>query len=196
MHPLHKIIENNKRWANGSKNLDLPYFSDLSKGQSPKYLWIGCSDSRVPESQLAGLKAGEVFVHRNIANLVIHSDINCLSVIEYAIEVLKVKHVVICGHYNCGGIEAVLNNETKGIIYNWLQHIEDTIELYNDELLSLNEREKFDRVCELNVIEQVKNVSKTKIVKDAKERGEALTIHGLIYNLKDGLLKEIATIKL
>jgi len=168
------------------------FFTDLAKQQNPEYVWIGCSDSRVSASNIVGLMPGEVFVHRNIANLVVHTDMNCLSVLQFAVEVLKVKHIIVCGHYGCGGVQAALENERHGLIDNWLRHIQDTANLYEPILSEITEESrKIDKLCELNVVEQVLNVGETTIVQDAWERGQSLRVHGWIYDLKDGIITDL-----
>mgnify|MGYP000748681726 CR=1 FL=1 len=186
-----KILENNKKWVETSLASDPNYFQDLAKGQTPPLLWIGCSDSRVPANEIVGAKPGEVFVHRNIANMVVHSDMNMLSVLDYAVNVLKVKHVLVCGHYGCGGVKASMGEDQFGLIDNWLRHIKDVARLNESELEGLNEDEKFDRLCELNVKEQVINVASNNIVKNAWAAGQELSVNGVIYDLKDGLLKDL-----
>ncbi len=180
-------------WATSMTKEDPDYFLRLSKQQAPEYLWIGCSDSRVPANQIVDLPPGEVFVHRNIANVVVHTDLNCLSVIQFSVEVLKVKHIIVCGHYGCGGIEAAMDNQDHGLIDNWLRHIKDVIRLNPEKLEGLADDEKIDRLCELNVIEQVTNVCNTTIVQNAWERGAELCVHGWIYNIDNGILKELHT---
>ncbi|KXJ45212.1 MAG: carbonate dehydratase [Cycloclasticus sp.] len=191
MKTLEHLFSNNKAWADAIVKEDPNFFKNLSKLQAPEYLWIGCSDSRVPSNELINLAPGEVFVHRNIANMVIHSDLNCLSVMQFAIEVLKVKHVIVCGHYGCGGIKASLENHDHGLIDNWLGHIKDVSRLHEDELSALNDKDREHRLCELNVIEQVANVCDTTIVKNAWKSGAELSVHGWIYNIENGILKDI-----
>ncbi len=193
MKTLDNIFEKNKKWASEIRDNSPEFFSQLAEQQTPDYLWIGCSDSRVPANQLMDLPPGEVFVHRNIANIVVHTDLNCLSVIQYAVEVLKVKHIIICGHYGCGGVKAAMEDEQHGLIDNWLRHIKDVSRFNAHKLEGLAEEEKFDKLCELNVIEQVKNVSNTTIVQNAWNEGKELSIHGVVYNLKDGILKDLET---
>jgi carbonic anhydrase len=188
---LEELFERNRAWAADMVAADPGFFSDLAERQSPEYLWIGCSDSRVPANQIVGLAPGDVFVHRNVANVVVHSDLNCLSVLQYAIDVLRVRHVIVCGHYGCGGVAAALHGARHGLIDNWLHHVMDVGEKHNDELASLPEQSRLDRLCELNVAEQVVNVSQTTIVEDAWARGQALTVHGLVYGLEDGLLRDL-----
>ena len=194
MHDLSQIFENNKKWAQSVRDEDPDFFQRLSTQQSPQYLWIGCADSRVPANQIMSLPPGDVFVHRNIANVIVHTDLNALSVIQYAVEVLKVKHIILCGHYGCGGVKAAMNNSQHGLIDNWLRHIKD-VERFHETELSLIEAEqvKYDRLCELNVIEQTNNIINTSIVQDAFKKNQDLKIHGLIYNIKDGLLNELLT---
>ncbi|HAI97822.1 MAG: carbonate dehydratase [Cycloclasticus sp.] len=192
MENLEHLFKNNKEWAESITKEDPDFFTNLSKLQSPEYLWIGCSDSRVPSNQLLNLAPGEVFVHRNIANMVIHSDLNCLSVIQYAVEVLKVKHIIVCGHYGCGGIKASMENSDHGLIDNWLGHIKDVHRLHADELKKISDAtDKLHRLCELNVIEQVSNICNTTIVKNAWKNGASLSVHGWIYNIENGILKDI-----
>jgi carbonic anhydrase len=191
MKTLDHLFKNNKDWAESILKEDPGFFKRLSKIQVPEYLWIGCSDSRVPSNELINLAPGEVFVHRNIANLVVHTDLNCLSVIQYAVEVLKVKHIIVCGHYACGGIKAALDDRDHGLIDNWLGHIKDVSRIHAAELEGLNEDDKQNRLCELNVIEQVSNVCNTTIVKNAWIAGAELSVHGWIYNISNGILKDI-----
>jgi len=191
MKTLEHLFKNNKDWADSIVKEDPKFFERLSKLQAPEYLWIGCSDSRVPSNELINLAPGEVFVHRNIANMVVHTDLNCLSVIQYAVEVLKVKHIIVCGHYGCGGIKAALEDVDHGLIDNWLGHIKDVNRIHEAELSVLNDAEKHSRLCELNVIEQVSNVCDTTIVKNAWEAGAELFVHGWIYNIKNGILNDI-----
>jgi carbonic anhydrase len=192
MRILSKLFENNKKWAEEIKKSKPNFFVRLSRQQKPKYLWIGCSDSRVPATEIVGLDPGEIFVHRNISNVVVHTDINCLSVIQYAVDVLKVKHIIVCGHYGCGGIISALNNEEHGLIDNWLRHIKDVYRLYQAEIDELKtDKEKVNLLCELNVKEQVKNVYHTPIVQRAWKAGQSLSIHGWIYGIEDGILKDL-----
>jgi carbonic anhydrase len=189
---LNHLLENNRRWSEKITEQEPTFFPRLAEQQSPEYLWIGCSDSRVSANTIVGLMPGEIFVHRNIANLVIHTDMNCLSVMQFAVEVLKVKHIIISGHYGCGGVQAALDAKRHGLIDNWLRHIQDTANLYADVLAGILENEtRIDKLCELNVIEQVINTSETTIVQDAWNRGQDLTIHGWIYGLKDGLVRDL-----
>jgi carbonic anhydrase len=170
---------------------DPEFFTALADRQTPEYLWIGCSDSRVPANQIVGLPPGDVFVHRNVANVVVHTDLNCLSVLQYAVDVLAVRHVIVCGHYGCGGVQAALERARHGLIDNWLRHVVDVEARHAAEIASLPEDRRLDRMCELNVIEQVSNVCQTTIVEDAWERGQELTIHGVVYDLRDGLLQDL-----
>ena len=192
MDDLQNLFANNRRWADKMKARDPEFFERLSAQQSPKYLWIGCADSRVPANEIIGLLPGEVFVHRNVANVVVHADLNCLSVVQYAVDVLKVEHIIVCGHYGCGGVASALDNRRLGLIDNWLRHVQDIHKKHGQRFDGLESREKaVDRLCELNVIEQVSNVCQTTIVRDAWERGQALAVHGWIYGLKDGLLRDL-----
>lgn len=193
MKTLKHLFERNLAWATAIKDKDPDFFSILSKQQAPEYLWIGCSDSRVPANQIVNLPPGEVFVHRNIANVVVHTDLNCLSVIQFAVEILKVKHIIVCGHYGCGGIKAAMGKEGHGLIDNWLRHIKDVYRFNVDELEGLEHDEKFNLLCELNVVEQVTNVSNTTIVQNAWEKGADLSVHGWIYNIENGVLKDLST---
>jgi carbonic anhydrase len=193
MSDIAQLLENNKSWSEKTKRDDPDFFDNLSKRQTPEYLWIGCSDSRVPANQIVGLIPGDIFVHRNVANLVVHTDFNCLSVLQYAVDVLKVKHVIVCGHYGCGGVEAALQDQQLGLIDNWLCHIKDIAHKHKDELAVLNEHDKSARLCELNVMEQAANVGRSNIVKDALKRGQNLTIHSWIYSLRNGQLKDLTS---
>jgi len=168
------------------------FFQRLARQQNPDYLWIGCSDSRVPANQIVGLQPGDVFVHRNVANVVVHTDLNCLSVLQYAVDVLRVRHVIVCGHYGCGGVAAALHGSRHGLIDNWLRHVADVGEKHAAELHSLPADARHDRLCELNVVEQVANVCQTTIVEDAWARGQELAVHGVVYGLRDGLLRDLA----
>jgi carbonic anhydrase len=189
---IEHLLENNKRWAARMTAENPRFFSDLSGQQAPEYLWIGCSDSRVSANTIVDLMPGEVFVHRNVANLVNHTDMNCLSVMQFAIEVLKVKHIIVCGHYGCGGVRAALSNERHGLIDNWLRHIQDTAHHLTDELEGKAAGEaREDRLCELNVCQQVINVGETTVVQDAWKRGQELEIHGWIYGLEDGHIRDL-----
>lgn len=187
-----KILENNKKWVESQLAIDVDYFKDLSKGQTPPLLWIGCSDSRVPANEIIGAKPGEVFVHRNIANMVVHSDMNMLSVLDYAVNVLKVKHVIVCGHYGCGGVKAAMSNDSIGIIDNWIRHIKDVYRLHSDYLDSIdNDNDRFNAFVELNVKEQVFDLSKTSIVQSAWKNGQDLTLHGWSYGLNSGYVTDL-----
>ncbi len=194
MQKLHLLFENNKSWANHIRKLDPEFFLKLSRQQSPSYLWIGCSDSRVPANEIVGLLPGELFVHRNIANMVVHTDLNCLSVMQFAVDILKVKHIIVCGHYGCSGVRAALQRDRIGLSDNWLRHLQDVREKHEksvgtDDISAAT----CDRLCELNVVEQVANVCQTTIARDAWERGQELTVHGWIYGLQDGLLRDLNT---
>ncbi len=192
MRILSNLFENNRKWAESIKKTDPDFFAKLSRQQSPEFLWIGCSDSRVPSNQIVGMMPGEIFVHRNIANVVIHTDLNCLSVIQYAVEVLKVKHIIVCGHYGCGGIKAALDKKAIGLIDTWLRHIKDVYRLHQESLDALTDQnEKLNRLCEFNVIEQVANVCHTSIVQKAWAAGQDLSVHGWIYSIEDGILKDL-----
>jgi carbonic anhydrase len=192
MQTLSHLFESNKAWAKKIREQDPDFFRQLSQQQSPGYLWIGCSDSRVPANQIVGLMPGELFVHRNIANLVVHTDLNCLSVMQFAVDVLKVRHIIVCGHYGCSGVQAALRRTRIGLSDNWLRHIEDVRNKPQKQLTHLGEgSEGHGRLCELNVIEQVANVCQTTIVRDAWERGQPVTVHGWIYGLDDGHLHDL-----
>jgi len=187
-----KILDNNKEWVESNLAKDPNYFADLAKGQHPPLLWIGCSDSRVPANEIIGAKAGEVFVHRNIANMVIHSDMNMLSVLDYAVNVLKVKHVIVCGHYGCGGVKAAMGNESIGIIDNWIRHIKAIYRLYHKYLDAIkDEDERFNAFVEINVKEQVFDLAKTSIVQAAWKNGQDLTLHGWVYGLNSGYVTDL-----
>jgi carbonic anhydrase len=192
MRVLKNLFEKNKNWAAKVKESTPDFFLNLSKQQNPEYLWIGCSDSRVPANEIVDVLPGEIFVHRNIANLVIHTDLNCLSVIQYAVEVLQVKHIIVCGHYGCGGVRAAMENKEHGLIDNWLRNIKDIYRFHQDEIDALHyEKEKIDLLCELNVVEQVANICHTTIVQCAWKSGQELTVHGWIYSIEDGILKDL-----
>jgi carbonic anhydrase len=192
MGSLSNLFAQNRAWADGLRARDRDFFTKLSQQQSPQYLWIGCSDSRVPANEIVGLLPGELFVHRNIANIVVHTDLNCLSVMQFAIDVLKVRHIIVCGHYGCSGVRAALRCERVGLSDNWLRHVQDVREKHACCLNTLSvEEQRSDRLCELNVIEQVANVCQTTIVRDAWERGQSVTVHGWIYGLTDGLLRDL-----
>ncbi|MBB3047061.1 carbonic anhydrase [Litorivivens lipolytica] len=186
------LLENNKKWAEAIKAEDPTFFEQLAAQQTPEYLWIGCSDSRVPANQILGKMPGEVFVHRNIANVVIHTDLNCQSVIQYAVEVLKVKHVIVCGHYGCGGVMAAMGSSQFGLIDNWLRNIKDVYNRHEQELLAIeDEAERVNRLCEYNVLAQQENVCNTTTIQNAWARGQELHVHGWIYSIKDGLLRDL-----
>ena len=192
MDELRHLFEQNAAWAKAIGQRDPEFFRKLARQQSPEYLWIGCSDSREPANEIIGLLPGEVFVHRNLANVVAHTDLNCLSVIQFAVDVLKVKHIMVVGHYGCGGVGAVLRCERVGLADNWLRHVQDVREIHDGGLCRLgDDTARSARLCELNVIEQAANVCATTIVRDAWERGQALTVHGWIYGLRDGLLRDL-----
>ncbi|HZN21270.1 MAG TPA: carbonate dehydratase [Gaiellaceae bacterium] len=188
---LDELLERNREWAAATVADDPGFFTRLVEGQSPEYLWIGCADSRVPANEIVGLAPGEIFVHRNVANVVVHTDLNCLSVLQYSVEVLAVAHVVVCGHYGCGGVQAALEDSRHGLIDNWLRHVTDVEEKHADEIASLPKDRRLDRLCELNVVEQVANVCRTTIVEDAWAAGQELTVHGVVYGLHDGLLRDL-----
>ena len=191
MRELSHLFKQNLRWVDARKAEDPSYFDRLAETQHPTYLWIGCSDSRVPANVIVDLPPGEVFVHRNVANVVVHSDLNCLSVLQYAVEVLNVRHVIVCGHYGCGGIKAVLDDARLGLIDNWLRSVHDVKRSHEEELNLLDAEARADRLCELNVMEQVRNVATTSIVQSAWENGKELYLHGCIYGVKDGILRDL-----
>ena len=192
MKTLSHLFENNQKWAEKTNQEKPEFFKTLSNQQNPNYLWIGCSDSRVPANEIIGLQPGEVFVHRNIANQVIHTDMNCLSVIQYAIDFLKVEHIIVCGHYDCGGVKGAMSCQTHGLVDNWLRHIRDLHSKYEKRLSRItDETSRANKLCELNVIEQVANVCHTTFVQDAWKRGQDLAVHGWIYALKNGLLRDL-----
>ena len=186
---IEHLIENNRKWVEGITRETPQFFTKLAEQQSPKYLWIGCADSRVPANEIVGLLPGELFVHRNVANVVVHTDLNCLSVLQFAVDVLKVEHVIVCGHYGCGGVAAAYDDLRLGLIDNWLRHVQDIRERHNDLLKQSSDPRTL--LCELNVIEQVVHVSQTTIVQDAWQRKQPLRIHGIIYGLRDGLLHDL-----
>jgi carbonic anhydrase len=189
---LKHLLENNRRWSQEMTRRDPTFFKRLVDQQSPKYLWIGCSDSRVPANEIVGLLPGELFVHRNVANLVVHTDLNCLSVLQYAVDVLKVEHVIVCGHYGCGGVQAVIEKREVGLANNWLRHLADVAERHAAELAALpNDTERGRRLCELNVVDQVRNVCESTIVLNAWKEGRPLLVHGWVYGLQDGLLRDL-----
>ena len=192
MRDLTRLLDQNRAWAENIKASDPEFFQTLAKQQSPRFLWIGCSDSRVPSTQLVGVVPGEMFVHRNVANVVVHTDFNCLSVMQYAVDVLKVEHIIVCGHHGCGGVKAAMDNLQLGLIDNWLRHVQDVIHVHAEPLAKIDdENERLNRLCELNVIEQVLNVGRTTIVQSAWQRGQELDVHGWIYGLEDGLLRDL-----
>lgn len=193
MKTLRHLFDRNVAWASEIKEKNPDFFTQLSKQQAPDYLWIGCSDSRVPANQIVNLPPGEIFVHRNIANIVVHTDLNCLSVIQYAVEVLEVKHIVVCGHYGCGGIKASMEETEHGLIDNWLRHIQDVSRFNADKLDGKEYGEQLDLLCELNVVEQVINVCNTTIVQNAWRNGVELSVHGWIYSIENGILKDLDT---
>jgi carbonic anhydrase len=188
---LDYLFARNLAWADEIKKENPDFFLQLSQQQDPEYLWIGCSDSRVPANQIVNLPPGAVFVHRNIANLVVHTDLNCLSVIQFAVDILKVKHIIVCGHYGCGGIEAAMDDQEHGLIDNWLRHIRDVHRFNAEQLEECNDQDRLNLLCELNVREQVINVSSTSTVRNAWKTGAELTVHGWIYNIEDGVLKDL-----
>jgi carbonic anhydrase len=192
MRVLSKLFEQNRAWSEEMIARDPEFFERLSRQQTPEYLWIGCSDSRVPANQIVGLLPGAMFVHRNIANVVVHTDLNCLSTIQFAVDVLQVKHIIVCGHYGCGGVLAALREAKLGLIDNWLRHVQDVRQKHHEQIGRLStEAQQHDRLCELNVVEQVVNVGRTTIVRDAWSRGQPLAIHGWIYGLHDGRLRDL-----
>ena len=189
---LNSLFENNRAWARRTTERDPNFFQSLTAQQTPRYLWIGCSDSRVPANEIVGLRPGELFVHRNVANVVVHSDLNCLSVLQYAVDVLKVEHVIVCGHYGCGGVRAAYENASFGLIDNWLRHVQDVRDRFTSLIAEAADHEgAIDRLCELNVIEQARDVCQTTVVQDAWRRDQPLSIHGWIYDLRDGLLRDL-----
>ena len=192
MRRLKKLFEQNRRWADDIRAREPDFFTTLARQQAPEYMWIGCSDSRVPANEIVGLMPGELFVHRNVANVVAHADLNCLSVLQFAVDVLHVEHVIVCGHYGCGGVRAALRGERHGLVDNWLRHVRDVYRDHKAELDAIgDEPARADRLCELNVAEQVANVCATSIVQDAWRRAQSLAIHGWIYRLEDGLLRDL-----
>ncbi|MFL6202617.1 MAG: carbonate dehydratase [Thermoanaerobaculia bacterium] len=192
MRALSHLFANNREWAAEMTRQEPDFFTRLSGQQAPQYLWIGCSDSRVPANQIVGLLPGEMFVHRNVANVVVHTDLNCLSAIQFAVEVLKVGHIIVCGHYGCGGVLAALRGDKLGLVDNWLRHVQDVRWKHRAELDALEtEAQRHKRLCELNVVEQVLNVSQATVVRDAWAQGQALTVHGWVYDLQDGLLQDL-----
>ena len=194
MRSLSHLFENNRAWSERTRRSDPDFFTALSRQQRPRYLWIGCSDSRVPATDITDLPPGELFVHRNIANVVVHSDLNCLSVMQFAVDVLRIEHVIVCGHYGCSGVSAALENKRVGLADNWLRHVQDVHAKHDAKVAGLADvPQRIDRLCELNVIEQVANVCQTTIVRDAWDRGQQLAVHGWVYGLKDGLIRDLGT---
>jgi carbonic anhydrase len=192
MKKIEKLFDNNRLWARRMTQMNRRFFSDLARQQKPKYLWIGCADSRVPANEIVGLLPGEIFVHRNVANLVIHTDINCLSVLQYAVEILEVEHIIVCGHYGCGGIEAAVEDQRHGLIDNWLRHVRDVYQRHAAELDKETDRKALlNRLCELNIQEQVLNVANTTTIQDAWGRSQGLAVHGWVYDIRDGLLRDL-----
>jgi len=193
MSTLAHLFANNRAWSESVRGRDPEFFARLSGQQRPRYLWIGCADSRVPANEIVGLLPGELFVHRNIANVVVHSDLNCLSVMQFAVDVLQVEHIIVCGHYGCSGVSVALQNERVGLADNWLRHVQDVYAKHDASVLALpGTAQRIDRLCELNVIEQVTNVCQTTIARDAWGRGQALAVHGWVYGLQDGLIRDLA----
>lgn len=191
MPKIRQLIENNKNWATKKRTEDPEFFQNLVAQQNPEYLWIGCSDSRVPANQVVGMAPGELFVHRNVANQVIQTDFNCLSVVQYAVDVLKVKHILVVGHYGCGGVQAAIDSTSHGLVDNWLFQIRDIHREYRQQLVGLAPRSLLDRMCELNVIEQVRNLAKTTIIQSAWDRGQEVQLHGWVYSIEDGLVRDM-----
>lgn len=191
MTTLDRLLKSNKEWAETISQENPDFFKKLSQQQNPEYLWIGCSDSRVPANQIVGLMPGEVFVHRNVANQVIHSDLNCLSVVQFAVEVLKVKHIIVTGHYGCGGVLAAYNDSRHGLVDNWLSHVKDVHYKHMDEISKLEPDAAKDRLCELNVMEQVRNLARTTVVRDAWKQDQELHLHGFVYGLGNGLINDL-----
>ncbi|MBA3670832.1 MAG: carbonate dehydratase [Gemmatimonadaceae bacterium] len=191
MRVLQHLFDNNRAWADEMTRADPDFFTRLSRQQAPRYLWIGCADSRVPANEIVGLLPGELFVHRNVANVVVHTDLNCLSVLHYAVEVLRVSHIIVCGHYGCGGVLSALRDDKLGLVDNWLRHVQDVRAKHAQQVDAIDgEGDQHHRLCELNVLEQVLNASGTTVVRDAWARGQELSVHGWIYDLKDGLLRD------
>lgn len=192
MAELREVLETNRRWAEEMRAQDPGFFERLASIQNPHILWIGCSDSRVPANQITGMQPGEVFVHRNVANVVVHTDLNCLAVMQFAVDVLSVRHIIVCGHYGCGGVKAALEGQRLGLIDNWLRHVEDVRDAHATELAALDgDPARWDRLCELNVMEQVLHVAQTTVMRDAWARGQDVTVHGWIYSLRDGRLRDL-----
>ena len=189
---LEQLLQQNRRWAKVTAEAQPDFFTSLESQQSPRFLWIGCSDSRVPANQILGLLPGEIFVHRNVANVVVHSDLNCLSVIQYAVEVLKVEHIIVCGHYGCGGVNAALLGQKFGLIDNWLRHVQDVYKRHHASMVDLHDPKfRLNRLCEFNALEQAINVAETTILQDAWARGQRISVHALVYDLHDGVLRRL-----
>jgi len=194
MHPLQHLFDQNRAWSERLRHNDPDFFARLSRQQTPRYLWIGCADSRVPANEIVGLLPGELFVHRNVANVVVHSDLNCLSVMQFAVDVLRVEHIIVCGHYGCSGVSAALENRRVGLADNWLRHVQDVHLKHEAKLAPIADAPaRIDQLCELNVVEQVANVCQTTIVGDAWDRGQSLAVHGWVYGLRDGLVRDLVT---
>jgi len=194
VHPLQDLFDNNRAWSQRMRHNDPGFFARLSRQQSPRYLWIGCADSRVPANEIVGLLPGELFVHRNVANVVVHTDLNCLTVMQFAVDMLKVEHIIVCGHYGCSGVRAALENRRVGLADNWLHHVQDVRYRHEARIAALTDaRRRIDCLCELNVIEQVAHVCQTTIVRDAWERSQSLSVHGWVYGLEDGLVHDLKT---
>jgi carbonic anhydrase len=194
MSSLNHLFDNNRIWSERVRRSDPDFFPRLSRQQRPRYLWIGCADSRVPANEIVGLAPGELFVHRNIANIVVHSDLNCLSVTQFAVDVLQVEHIIVCGHYGCSGVSAALENRRVGLADNWLQHVQDVQSKHATRLTRVTDvPQRIDHLCELNVVEQVANICRTTVVRDAWSRGQVLSVHGWVYGLRDGLVRDLHT---
>jgi carbonic anhydrase len=194
MRSLSHLFENNRVWSERIRRIEPDFFARLSRQQTPKYLWLGCADSRVPANEIVGLLPGELFVHRNIANVIAHSDLNCLSVMQFAVDVLQIEHIIVCGHYGCAGVSAALQDQRVGLADNWLNHLRDVHSKHDARVAMIPDiAQRIDRLCELNVIEQVRNVCQTTVVRDAWDRGQELAVHGWVYGLKDGLLRDLGT---
>ncbi len=191
MSDVAELFRNNRAWAARMVQRDPQFFDRLAHQQAPRYLWIGCADSRVPANEIVGLLPGELFVHRNVANVVVHTDLNCLSVLQFAVDVLKVAHIIVCGHYGCGGVIAAWHGRPLGLVDNWLRHVQDVAEQHRSRLVELPEPQLLDRLCELNILEQVANVCRTSIMQAAWERGQAVAVHGVSYGLQDGILRDL-----
>jgi carbonic anhydrase len=192
MSTLNRLLDSNRAWAEGIRRQDPDFFAKLAAQQGPEYLWIGCSDSRVPANQIVGLLPGEVFVHRNVANVVVHADLNCLSVLQFAVDVLKIRHVIVCGHYGCGGVRAAYQDDRMGLVDNWLRHVQDVAQKHRATLERAGSvTDRLNRLCELNVLEQAANVCQTTVIQDAWARGQEVTVHGWIYGIADGILRDL-----